>query len=122
MGRIRKWLSSVFKAKVALHAVKQDKPMAELARTYQIHSVQISQWKRQLLDGVEGFFDNGSAFRRPIPRNSRPSFTVSFRQACKNRPPRGELGGRPAGVRVANGSARGGDGPLAGRSGPIARR
>jgi predicted nucleic acid-binding protein len=47
---------------------------------------------------------------------------VSFRQACKNRPPRAELGGRPTGVRVANGSARVGDGPLAGRSGPIGRR
>ena len=39
---------------------------------------------------------------------------VSLRRACKNRPPDAGLGGRPIGVRVANGSARGGYGSLAG--------
>jgi transposase-like protein len=65
MGRIRKRHSSAFKAKVALEAVKQDKTITELAKTHQVHPVQISQWKKQLLDGVEGLFENGSACRRP---------------------------------------------------------
>ena len=39
---------------------------------------------------------------------------VSFRQACKIRPPRAGLGRRPMGVRVANGSARSGYGSLVG--------
>lgn len=39
---------------------------------------------------------------------------VSFRQACKTRPPRLGMGRRPMGVRVANGAARDGYCLLAG--------
>ncbi|SIO12396.1 Transposase [Singulisphaera sp. GP187] len=65
MGQIRKRHSAAFKAKVALEAAKQDKTISELAKQHQIHPVQISQWKKQLLDGLEGLFENGSAARRP---------------------------------------------------------
>src|SRR5690606_25749803 len=59
--------SAAFKAKVAFEAAKQDKTIAELAKQHQVHPVQISQWKKQLLDGLEGIFENGSASRRPDP-------------------------------------------------------
>src|SRR5262245_26691373 len=52
-------------------------------------------------------------------------YFVSFRQACKNCPPHAGLGGRPMGVREANGSAWGGYGSLGGRSGarwPLVKR
>jgi putative transposase len=48
--------SAAFKARVALEAAKQTKTIAELAKAYQVHPVQISQWKKQLLDGVETIF------------------------------------------------------------------
>jgi transposase-like protein len=67
MGQIRKRHSAAFKARVALEAVKQDKTIAELAKEHQVHPVQISQWKKQLLDGLEDLFENGSASRRPDP-------------------------------------------------------
>jgi transposase-like protein len=67
MGQIRKRHTAAFKAKVALEAVKQSKTIAELARAHQVHPVQISQWKKQLLDGLEGLFENGSASRRADP-------------------------------------------------------
>jgi hypothetical protein len=41
---------AAFKAKVALEAAKQTRTVAELAVAYQVHPVQISQWKKQLLD------------------------------------------------------------------------
>ncbi len=47
-----------FKAEVALEAVKQTKTLAEMATTFQVHSVQISQWKKQLLDGIESLFQD----------------------------------------------------------------
>ena len=47
-----------FKAKVALEAAKQTKTLAELSTTFQVHSVQISQWKKQLLDGIESLFQD----------------------------------------------------------------
>ena len=51
--------AAAFKAKVALEAVKQTRTLAELARAFQVHPVQISQWKKQLLDGVESLFGDG---------------------------------------------------------------
>jgi transposase-like protein len=59
MAGIRKRHSASFKAKVALEAAKQTRTTAELAKTYQVHPVQISQWKKQLLEGVETLFRDG---------------------------------------------------------------
>jgi len=67
MARIRKKHSPAFKAQVALEAAKQTKTIAELAKQFQVHPVQISQWKKQLLDGMETLFQNGSATRQPDP-------------------------------------------------------
>ena len=64
MARIRKKHSPAFKAQVALEAAKQSKTIAELAKQFQVHPVQISQWKKQLLDGMETLFQNGSAVRQ----------------------------------------------------------
>ena len=55
----RKRHSAAFKAKVALEAVKQTRTVAELAKVFQVHPVQISQWKKQLLDGIESLFRDG---------------------------------------------------------------
>ena len=51
--------SAAFKAKVALEAAKQTRTVAELAKVFQVHPVQISQWKKQLLDGAESLFRDG---------------------------------------------------------------
>ena len=59
MARIRKKHSPAFKAQVALEAAKQAKTIADLAKQFQVHPVQISQWKKQLLDGVESLFRDG---------------------------------------------------------------
>jgi transposase-like protein len=62
MTGTRKRHSAAFKARVALEAAKQTRTLAELARDFQVHPVQISQWKKQLLDGVESLF--GDSRRR----------------------------------------------------------
>ena len=59
MAATRKRHSASFKAKVALEAAKQTKTVAELAKAFQVHPVQISQWKKQLLDGVDSLFRDG---------------------------------------------------------------
>ena len=63
MAGSRKRHPAAFKAKVALEAAKQTRTLAELAKAYQVHPVQISQWRKQLLDGVEELFRDGR--RRP---------------------------------------------------------
>jgi transposase-like protein len=67
MARLRKKHSPAFKAKVALEAAKQTKTIADLSQQFQVHPVQISQWKKQLLDGMETLFQNGSTARQPDP-------------------------------------------------------
>jgi putative transposase len=59
MTGTRKRHSAAFKARVALEAARQDRTLAELARAFQVHPVQISQWKKQLLDGAESLFRDG---------------------------------------------------------------
>ena len=64
----RKRYSAAFKARVALEAANQPRTLAELSRALQVHPVQISQWKKQLLDGAESLFRDG---RRHEPEGDR---------------------------------------------------
>src|SRR5215469_10491095 len=57
MSKTRKQYGSNFKAKVALEAVKEVKPINELASVYQVHRVQICKWKKELLNGLTSIFD-----------------------------------------------------------------
>ena len=59
MTGTKKRHSAAFRARVALEAAKQTRTLAELSRAFQVHPVQISQWKKQLLDGVEDLFRDG---------------------------------------------------------------
>jgi transposase-like protein len=53
----RKRHSAEFKAKVALEAAKEIKTLNELASQYEVHAVQVSQWKKQLLENMAGVFN-----------------------------------------------------------------
>ena len=59
MTGTRKRYPASFMARVALEAAKQTKTLAELSGRYQVHSVPISQWKKQFLDGIESLFRDG---------------------------------------------------------------
>jgi transposase-like protein len=56
MARKRRRFSAEFKAKVALEAVRGQKTLAELADEHEVHSNQITQWKKQLLDSLPEVF------------------------------------------------------------------
>lgn len=53
---MRKKYSDNFKSKVALEAIKGEKTISELASQYELHPNQISNWKKQLLEGVPEIF------------------------------------------------------------------
>lgn len=48
--------TAAFKSKVALEAIKGLKTISEIASEYEVHPNQVSQWKRQLRDGLEDVF------------------------------------------------------------------
>lgn len=52
----KKRYTAAFKAKVALEAIKGQKTLSEIASEYEVHPNQVSQWKRQLREGLEDVF------------------------------------------------------------------
>ena len=65
--RPRRNHSPVFKAKVALAAVKGEKTLAELAQQFDVHPNQITSWKAQLLDGAAGVFGTDARSETSAP-------------------------------------------------------
>jgi putative transposase len=63
MARKRRSFSCAFKAKVALAACRGDKTTAQLAAEYEVHVGQITAWKKQLLEGSPGLFEDGRSKR-----------------------------------------------------------
>jgi transposase len=56
----RRTHSPEFKARVAMEAISSRKTIQEIAADHAIHPIQVSQWKRQLLDGASELFTRGS--------------------------------------------------------------
>ena len=54
--RPRRNHGAVFKAKVALEAIKGDQTLIELAERFEVHPNQITKWKKQLLQRAEEVF------------------------------------------------------------------
>jgi transposase len=54
--------SAEFKAKVALEAIRGEKTAAELATRFGIHPNQVTDWKKQAIEGLAGVF-NGKTER-----------------------------------------------------------
>jgi transposase-like protein len=64
--RPRRNHAPVFKAKVALEALKGEQTLVELAERYQVHPNQITEWKKQLLEHAPDIFSkNGKTEQGP---------------------------------------------------------
>ena len=76
----RKRYTGAFKAKVGLEALMGIKTVGQIAREYQVHPVQVTQWKGVIRDHLPELFESPQAARRrqpaidrPTPREDRPT-------------------------------------------------
>ena len=56
--RTRKRRSKEEKARIALEAMKEERPLAEISSQYGIHPNQITRWKKQLIQNAGEAFSN----------------------------------------------------------------
>ncbi len=68
--RKRRRHSARFKFKVALEAAKGTKTVNQLAREFELHPSQISEWKHRLLD------EGASVFKTSVAREQREQAAV----------------------------------------------
>ena len=62
--RPRRNHGAVFKAKVALEAIKGDQTLVELSERFQVHTNQIAEWKKVLLEKAPEIFDKGKSSQK----------------------------------------------------------
>lgn len=68
MTKKRQTYSPEFKAKVALAALRGEQTVNEIAQQHGVHPVQVSQWKKALLEQSASIFD-GKRGPKPKPEH-----------------------------------------------------
>ena len=57
--RRRRQHSADLKARVALEGIQERRTLNEIASEHGVHPTQVSAWKRQALESLSAFFDDG---------------------------------------------------------------
>ena len=66
---------AAFKTKVVLEALKGIKTLAQISSDFGIHAQQITDWKRQALDGLPTIFESPT---------SKPTLNIEQREQIEN--------------------------------------
>lgn len=59
--RTRRTFSASFKAKVALEALKERNSVEEIARKYELHPTQVTNWKKEFIRNASAAFEGAGA-------------------------------------------------------------
>ena len=68
----RRQFTANFKKRVALEALRGDRPVQVIAAKHEIHPNQVGVWKRQAVDGLEDVFAGSRASRESGARDDDP--------------------------------------------------
>ena len=77
----RRTHSPEFKSRVAMEAISGRKTIQEIAADHAIHPIQVSQWKKQLLDGTSELFTRGK--KNKVKEESQVKEAELFQQIGK---------------------------------------
>ena len=80
----RRKFSEQFKAKIALEALRGDRTIQEIAAKHQVHPNQVSQWKRQAVDGMADVFAHGGKAEGPSEAENKELHAKIGRLAVEN--------------------------------------
>ncbi len=92
----RRRFTSEFKSKVALEALREQQPVHEIAKRYEVHPTQVTEWKKALLANAGSAFESDKAKRdealrrkqkeeRYLKQVGQLQMEVDFlKEACEN--------------------------------------
>lgn len=66
MKNTRRKFGAAFKAEVALEAIKGIKTIAEISQEYELHPVQVTQWKKEFLERAHEVFESEKKKREEL--------------------------------------------------------
>ncbi len=73
MAKRRKQHGDPLKAKVAIAAIREQNTTSQLASQHGVHTTQIHQWKRRVIEGAAELFESGRTRFREEEFNRRES-------------------------------------------------
>ena len=76
----RRKFSAEFKSKVAIEAVREQLPIHEIAKKYQIHPSQVTEWKKALIGGAGSVFESSKAKTDQKQLQKRKEVVLKWKQ------------------------------------------
>ena len=73
--KVRRHHNPVFKAKVALEALREQKTLSQIADQYSLHINQISDWRKSVVERLPELFEKGALGSTPSPDSDVDSIT-----------------------------------------------